>query len=122
MKYESQNRSSCDIEYIIIDIIYGVEKGFLMRKRKPICQYHISTCLFFIRSYDVIRRDRDLEKTNKKKGGGVLIAAKKNLHLKRLLEMQTENAEDLWASITLETGEVIRICCIYIPGKHLYHF
>lgn len=64
--------------------------------------------------YSVVRRDRDLLKTKKKEGGGVLIAINKNLNFSRKSEWENKDLEEIYVMIPFKNKNLI-INTIYIP-------
>lgn len=66
--------------------------------------------------YTVFRQDRDTEKTGKKRGGGLVLAAKKEMCITRVPQWDICNhlLELMWFRLKL-AGENIYFCLIYIP-------
>jgi hypothetical protein len=58
--------------------------------------------------WSVIRRDRGSW------GGGVMLAARPGLSVRRLVDLETASGEDLWATITIQSLTVF-VCVVYIP-------
>lgn len=63
--------------------------------------------------YVVFRHDRDLEKTGQTRGGGVLIAVKKDIEVERLSYMNSE-LEAVWLRLNCHS-KIIYLAGIYIP-------
>ena len=86
------------------DIICGTET-WLTKEHKD-----GELCIGFLGQYDLFRRDR-----TDRQGGGVLIAAKKDLQaqLQTQLESQCEN---IWIPISLHRAKTLYIGCYYRPN------
>lgn len=69
----------------------------------------------FCDSYQIFRLDRDLEKTNKETGGGILIALKNKYTGTEITELNnmSNNYESLWVKIT--NPITIDLCLVYFP-------
>lgn len=63
--------------------------------------------------YSVFRRDRETTTSDKRTGGGVLIAVKNRLGAS-LVPQFLSDAEDLWVKITIGSTRVF-LCCVYLP-------
>ena len=48
-----------------------------------------------VENYEVFRRDRDLLRTRKKTGGGIIIAARKGLKITRRVDLESPNLEQI---------------------------
>lgn len=72
----------------------------------------------FGNKYLVYRRDRETSKlTNKKDGGGVLIAVSPKLNPRRMEQWESE-CEDLWITVDISidgTSTRLAICAVYLP-------
>jgi hypothetical protein len=73
-----------------------------------------------IENYNIIRVDRDLNFSNKIKGGGVLLYIKNHLKYK-IIEQGTQNKiEQVWCVVTLPKSEKLGIGIIYRPPSVSY--
>lgn len=63
--------------------------------------------------YNLFRKDRDHNTSERKRGGGVLIAIKKNIAAE-LIETDNDNIEQIFVKVKCKVGVVI-IGCVYIP-------
>lgn len=74
--------------------------------------------MLFGNNYNVFRRDRMIDSNSKKKdGGGVLIAVKKHISSKNMIEWQG-NCEDLWVIINTPINNKLChmvLCVVYLP-------
>ncbi|KAJ8974438.1 hypothetical protein NQ317_014484 [Molorchus minor] len=71
--------------------------------------------LFDLNKY-VFRKDRDHLLGNKKDGGGVLIAIKKQFQAIHRTNWSCEGiCEDLWVSIEVGNSTQLHLCCVYVP-------
>lgn len=66
-------------------------------------------------NFTVYRRDRCLQTTAKRDGGGVVLALKKHLNTVRLPAFEPNDVEVIWAFIDLEIP--LYICCAYLPDR-----
>lgn len=67
-------------------------------------------------TYNVYRRDRNMELSGKSDGGGVLIGINSDLISHCVSKWSTDGIiEDLWVSIVLNGGKKLFICCVYVP-------
>lgn len=67
--------------------------------------------------YITYRRDRDSSSSNKKEGGGVMLAVSRDIPSVREYNWET-NAEDLWVTLKVKVNRIIRklaICVVYLP-------
>lgn len=65
--------------------------------------------------YDVHRRDRNLDLSNKKGGGGVMVLTRKSLQVTRAFDIENlSNNEDLWLRIKLKDGNTLLYGTFYI--------
>lgn len=71
----------------------------------------------FDQRYVVIRRDRNIENSSKKDGGGCLVAIKKssNYSIIHQYEWEQKTYEDIWITLKPLTGRAIHILCVYLP-------
>ncbi|XP_060801905.1 uncharacterized protein LOC132902101 [Amyelois transitella] len=74
----------------------------------------ICTNEFIDDRYTVFRKDRDLDRTSKQSGGGVLIAIKKNIPVIRRINCES-GLEDIWISITDGRGMPLNVGLVYLP-------
>lgn len=79
----------------------------------------------FDERYLVWRRDRDYASTSQSRGGGVLVAVRRDIVASESVSWQS-NAEDIWISILVSTscgGNVYRLhlCTLYLCEQHLGH-
>lgn len=76
--------------------------------------------------YVVYRKDRDLRRTNKRDGGGVILAVNKRFKTERLDKLEYEDVESLWVKIYFDEKRYIIVSVVYFPpntAKELYeHF
>lgn len=63
--------------------------------------------------YQVFRRDRSSTASDRRDGGGVLIATRCDLEV-ALMPGLCSDAEDLWVSVTCRDGCFL-LCCVYLP-------
>ncbi|CAG9094421.1 unnamed protein product [Plutella xylostella] len=73
--------------------------------------------------YVVWRRDRDYERTQQERGGGVLLAIKRDLIATGLPDWHSP-AEDIWVSVTLrcpitKSEYILNICTLYLCTENL---
>jgi len=68
-------------------------------------------CDGILDQYDVYRRDRET-----RTGGGVLIAAKKDLHAEYQSNLDTDS-ESIWISVKLQAARTLYICSFYRPNS-----
>ena len=66
-------------------------------------------------NYEIFRQDRDLLRTRKKTGGGILIAARKGLKVTRRKDLESPSLEQIW--LVLHSTTPIYICCAYLPDR-----
>ena len=86
------------------DIICGTET-WLTKEHKD-----GELCIGFLDSYDLFRRDR-----SDRQGGGVLIAAKKDLQAQVQTQLETQ-CETIWISLSLHRAKTLYIGCYYRPN------
>lgn len=60
--------------------------------------------------WSIIRRDRPTY------GGGVLVAARPGIEMRRMFELETESGEDLWVSFSI-SNVTFYVCVIYISPR-----
>ena len=82
---------------------------------------YMNTHLLSIKSYDIIRQDRDLTSTNKKRGGGLLTLIKsgkftEHTHLDKL-STSNSNVEALWTKLGRCKAKDLVICNLYRPSS-----
>lgn len=75
--------------------------------------------------YLVWRRDRDYSRTAQKRGGGVLIAVKRELIVVERPEWRS-SAEDMWVSLILRRSRPqvtynVHLCALYFCKENLGH-
>ncbi|CAD6227956.1 GSCOCG00012025001-RA-CDS, partial [Cotesia congregata] len=63
--------------------------------------------------YSLFRKDRDKNTSERKRGGGVLIAVKKNITAE-LIETDSDHIEQIFVKVKCKEGDVI-IGCVYLP-------
>lgn len=63
--------------------------------------------------YSVFRRDSGSSSSQKREGGGVIIAVANYLRLEPLVDFNSE-AEDLWIAVVID-GVRVFLCCVYLP-------
>lgn len=68
----------------------------------------------FDHNFQVFRRDRESTGSEKKDGGGVMIAVNNSYPATRHLDMES-SAEDIWISLESESGGRVFVGCVYIP-------
>lgn len=61
-------------------------------------------------TWSILRRDR----ATGRQGGGVLVAARPGIHLRRRCELETADCEDLWTSVVVNDC-LLHLCAVYIP-------
>ena len=86
------------------DIICGTET-WLTKEHKD-----GELCIGFLDSYDLFRRDR-----TDRQGGGVVIAAKKDLQAQLQTQLETQ-CETIWISLSLRRAKTLYIGCYYRPN------
>ncbi|CAH1977267.1 unnamed protein product [Acanthoscelides obtectus] len=64
----------------------------------------------FTDSYNLYRRDQETTSSNKKDGGGVLIAVKKTLESRRCQQLESD-AKHVWISVGPKNSETVFIYC-----------
>lgn len=71
--------------------------------------------------YNVFRRDRIDTNSNKKEGGGVIIAVKKSFQVIRQASWES-GLEEIWVTIIPETSNTtnLNICLCYLPPDLSY--
>ncbi|CAH2209126.1 jg22867, partial [Pararge aegeria aegeria] len=74
--------------------------------------------------YDVLRCDRNSKTSTKKKGGGVLLCARKELNIQLHREWTCPGVESLWATIPAQSQQIqgtrnIHIGLIYAPPDNI---
>jgi len=80
------------------------------------CKDHISDSELFPSSYNVYRSDRNLEISQKRDGGGVLVAVTTRLSSFPRPSWSTAGVcEYMWVTVGLTTARNLNICCVYIP-------
>lgn len=78
-------------------------------------QNNIFNAELFNKNYAVIRKDRKLNETNKKTGGGVFIALNKNInYLEKSLDDVDPKIDYLFVEVFLASGKVF-IILVYVP-------
>ena len=65
-------------------------------------------------SYNIFRRDRNLDTSSKRDGGGVMVAVKSLYNSKRRLDLET-NIEIIWVQIELSDNVSAFVGTVYIP-------
>ena len=87
------------------DIICGTET-WLTKEHKD-----GELCIGFLDKYDLFRRDR----SDRQGGGGVLIAAKKDLQAQLQTQLETQ-CETIWISLSLHRANTLYIGWYYRPN------
>ena len=81
----------------------------------------VSDSELFDDRYIVWRRDRDLQKTGQSRGGGVLLAIRREIAVHERIEWWS-TAEDLWVTILLKSPHSsfkIHLCIVYLCEQNL---
>ena len=98
---EIQNKiSGC-----VYDIIVGTETSW---------SENIKSEEVFGSKYNVFRCDRDLSLTDKKSGGGVLVAVNASMQAEQISSATHEEFEDVWVKILIN-GEIHLFVSVYFP-------
>lgn len=69
--------------------------------------------------YILFRRDRDFSTSDKKDGGGIIVAIKKHIPAIRNTNLEDENVEELFINLQLPKTRII-LCVTYIPPATRY--
>ncbi|GBM51289.1 hypothetical protein AVEN_164371-1 [Araneus ventricosus] len=78
-----------------------------------LCEQIDSSDLFDDR-YLVFRKDRDSSTSYCKRGGGVIVAIKKNVSASQI-HVPLINLECIWISVKLKFGKKVALCVLYLP-------
>ena len=76
------------------------------------------------KNFIVYRKDRDLVRTGKKTGGGVVIAVRASIRSSRMFEFEYDHSdlEMIWVRLQLDIP--VYLCCAYLPDRAMsatYH-
>lgn len=77
--------------------------------------------------YSIFRRDRNLQATHKKDGGGILVAINKKFSAARYFEFEDNNTEQIYITLPISNSKTIILSATYIPPKthqntYILHF